>query len=78
MMNHEHRIQQGVLAGQVTPGEFQRLELEQAQIRATVAQMWADGRLSHGERARLNRMLTRNSQDIYNLRHNRWKAAPVY
>ena len=78
LINHEHRIQQGVLAGQVTPGEFHRLELEQAHIRATVAQMWADGRISHGERARLNRMLTRSSQDIYNLKHNRWKAAPVF
>jgi hypothetical protein len=77
-MNHERRIQEGVLAGQVTPGEFQRLELEQAHIRATVAQMWADGHLRHGERVRLNRMLTRSRQNIYNLKHNRWKAAPVY
>lgn len=78
VMNHERRIQEGVLAGQVTPGEFQRLELEQAHIRATVAQMWADGHLSRGERARLNRMLTRSSEDIHTLRHNRWKAAPGY
>jgi len=72
-MNHERRIQEGVLSGQVTPGEFYRLELEQAHIHATVAQMWADGHLSRGERARLNRMLARTSRDIYGLKHNRWK-----
>lgn len=71
-MNHERRIQEGAVSGQLTPGEFHALELEQAHIRATAAQMWADGHLSRGERARLNRMLARSSRDIYNLKHNRW------
>ena len=78
VIDHERRIQEGVLSGQVTPGEFHRLELEQAHIRATIAQMWADGHLSRGERARLNRMLTRNSRDIYDLKHNHRRAVPVY
>jgi hypothetical protein len=76
-MDQEHRIQQGVQSGQLTPGEYQRLEQEQALIRATEAQMWADGHLSPGERARLHRMLARSSQNIYDLKHNRWKVVPV-
>jgi hypothetical protein len=75
-MDQERRIQEGVLSGQLTPGEFQRLEQEQALIRATEAQMRADGHLSQWERGRLNRMLARSSQNIHALKHNRWKAAP--
>jgi hypothetical protein len=75
-MDQERRIQEGVLSGQLTPGEFQRLEQEQALIRATEAQMRADGHLSQWERRRLNRMLARSSQNIHDLKHNRWKTAP--
>ncbi len=76
-MDQERRIQQGVQSGQLTPGEYQRLEQEQQLIRATEAQMWADGHLSQGDRARLHRMLARSSQNIYDLKHNRWKVVSV-
>jgi hypothetical protein len=75
-LDQERRIQEGVLSGQLTPGEFQLLEREQARFRATEARMWADGHLSRGERARLNRMQARNSRDIYDLKHNRQRVAP--
>jgi len=75
-INQEHRIYRGVQSGQVTPGEFRRLENQQGRINAAEARMRADGHLSRGERARLKRMLTRSSRDIYALKHNRWRAAP--
>ncbi len=49
-MDQEQRIQQGLYSGRLTPGEFRRLENEQARIRATEAQMRADGRLTPGEK----------------------------
>ena len=69
-MNQERRIYQGVQSGQITPGEFRRLENHQARIRAAEARMRADGRLDRYERARLTMMQDRASRDIYRYRHN--------
>jgi hypothetical protein len=74
--NQERRIYQGVRSGQLTPQEFNRLEAEQARIRAAEARMRADGRLDPRERARLNAMLDRSSQHIYRAEHNNQVAAP--
>ena len=64
-MSQERRIYQGVHSGQITPGEFRRLENQQARIRAAEARMRADGRLDRYERARLTRMQDRAGRDIY-------------
>ncbi len=72
----QNRINQGVQSGQLTPEEFNRLQREQARIRAAEARMRADGRLDPRERARLNAMLNRSGRDIYRAEHNRQVAAP--
>ena len=79
-MDQERRIHQGLNSGQLTPGEFRRLENQQALIRATEAQMRADGRLTRGEKAQLARMQARADLDIYRYKHNNhrqanWRAA---
>jgi len=74
-MNQERRIYQGVQSGRVTPGEFRRLENQQARIRAAEARMRADGHLDRYERARLNRMENRAGRDIYRYKHNNFRQA---
>jgi hypothetical protein len=72
----QNRINQGVQSRQLTPEEFNRLQREQARIRAAEALMRADGRLDPRERARLNAMLNRSGRDIYRAEHNRQVATP--
>lgn len=73
--DQERLIHQGARSGKLTPGEFRRLENEQARIRATEAQMRADGRLTRGEKAYLARMQDQASQNIYRYKHNNyWQA----
>lgn len=74
--NQQNLIYQGLRSGQLTPQEFNRLEREQARIRAAEARMRADGRLDPRERARLNAMLDRSSRDIYRAEHNNRVATP--
>jgi uncharacterized protein HemX len=78
-MDQEHRIHQGLNSGQLTPREFRRLENQQARIRATEAQMRADGRLTRGEKTQLAQMQARANRNIYRYKHNnyrprRWRA----
>jgi hypothetical protein len=74
-MDQERRIQQGLYSGRLTPGEFRRLENQQAHIRATEAQMRADGRLTRGEKAQLAQMQERANQNIYRAKHNNYGYA---
>ncbi len=71
----EHRIHQGLNSGQLSPGEFRRLENQQARIRATEAQMRADGRLTRGEKTQLAQMQERASRNIYRYKHNNFRQA---
>ena len=71
----EQRIQQGLYSGRLTPGEFRRLENQQARIRATEAQMRADGRLTPGEKTHLAQMQARANRDIYRYKHNNYRPA---
>jgi len=66
----EKRIQQGQASGQLTPREARRLQMEQGRIRGAEGRMRADGNLNPPERARLNAMQQKSSQDIYRQRHN--------
>ena len=70
----ERRIQQGVYSGRLSPGEFRRLENQQARIRATEAQMRAHGggRLTPGQKTQLAQMQGRASRNIYRLKHNNY------
>ena len=66
------RIYQGVDSGQITRGEYQRLEREQRRIEANRQRAWADGTLSLGEACRLAREQNRASRDIWRSKHNRF------
>ena len=63
-VEQENRIQQGRYSGRLTPGEYRRLENQQARIRATEAQMRADGRLTPGEKTQLAQMQARADRSI--------------
>jgi hypothetical protein len=69
----QHRIYQGLRSGRLTPGEVRRLEHRQGRIRMAEARMRADGHLDRYERARLNRMESHASRNIYRYNHNNWR-----
>ncbi len=66
------RIYQGVDSGQITRGEYQRLEGEQGRIETDRQRAWADGRLTSREACRLTREQNRSSRDIWRAKHNRF------
>ena len=71
----EQRIQQGVRTGEVTRGEYYRLEREQARIRQMERQAKADGYVSASERARIRGAQEDASRHIYQQKHDgqrRW------
>jgi len=64
------RIYQGVDSGQITWGEYRRLEREQGRIEADRQRAWADGVLTPGEACRLTREQNRARRDIWRAKHN--------
>ena len=68
--NQEHRIEQGVRTGQLTPREAARLERGQARIRQMERQALADGHISRRERAAIDREQEKQNQLIARLKHN--------
>ena len=71
--NQRDRIAQGVRSGQLTYGEFARVE---SRLQSIAAQRRADlrandGTLTPAERRQLNRELNGNSRAIYFDKHNR-------
>ena len=68
--NQEQRIEQGVRSGELTRGEYFRLETEQARIRQLERQAKADGYVSPAERARLRQAQDDASRHIYHEKHD--------
>ncbi len=70
--NQQDRIAQGVKSGQLTAGETARLESRESAINHEVrADRQANGgKLTPGERAKVNRQLNRTSRSIYRDKHN--------
>jgi CRISPR/Cas system-associated endoribonuclease Cas2 len=66
----DHRIDQGVLTGELTRSEVKRLKKEQRKIRRERNRALKHGGLSRREIRRLNHMLDRASENIYALKHN--------
>ena len=66
----ERRIQQGVRSGDLTRGEYQRLEAEQARIRQIERQAKSDGYVSASERARISAAQNSASRHIYQEKHD--------
>ena len=84
---HDHRearqnarIRQGVKSGELTESEAAKVRQQQRKIHRTEERMEADGQVSAGEAAKLERMQDRASKTIYRKKHNereRSDAAPV-
>ena len=68
--HQEQRIHQGVQSGELTKREAYQLQMNQRHINRTEARYRADGNLSKGERARLNRMENRQSSNINIQKHD--------
>lgn len=64
------RIQQGIQSGELTKQEAYKLQMKQRHINRTEARYRADGHLSKGERARLNRMENKQSANINIQKHD--------
>ncbi len=58
----QSRTNQGVNSGQLTPGEYNRLENRENRITTAENQMKADGHYTYAERLRTQRMLNRASR----------------
>ncbi|MEI6205687.1 MAG: hypothetical protein WCP20_02775 [Desulfuromonadales bacterium] len=64
------QIERGVKSGSLTREEAHRLKNELNSVRDDEARMKADGRLSHGERARLEKELDRLERHISRAKSN--------
>ena len=66
----QNRIYNGVREGQITRGEFSRLENGEARINRAEARARADGVVTAGERHHIDNMQNRESREISRDRHN--------
>jgi hypothetical protein len=66
LYEQHRRIDQGLRSGRLTPGEAERLERWQAQIRRDLARARADGVVTGPERRQIQRELDRASAEIEN------------
>ncbi len=71
-LNQEHRIEQGVQSGKLTPKEAGRLEAQQARIHQNEARMSAktNGNLTAKQKAALTHQQNEASKAIYRKKHN--------
>jgi hypothetical protein len=75
--NQEKRIGNGVNNGELTARETLRLEREQKRIAVAEAKAKADGKVTHHERKRLDKMQDAASRDIHKQKHDAQTAAPA-
>ncbi len=68
--HQQERIANGINSGQLTPGETIRLEKGEKRIENTREKALADGKMTRGEKARLNKMQNKESRKIYRAKHN--------
>jgi hypothetical protein len=66
----QQRIASGVAHGRLTPRETAQLEREQAQVDRAQARAGADGKVTRGERQRIDEMQDRASRKIHHKKHN--------
>lgn len=80
LRNQQDRIEQGVDNGSLTRNEARRLEAQERDLRQDRARL-ARGGLSQNERERLQERLNRQSDRIYDQRHDdqsNWRAHDRY
>ena len=70
-VTQEKRIEQGVVSGQLTPREEQRLEARETHLNNVEAKAKADGVVTGKERKRLHAMANSDSKAIYRQKHDR-------
>ena len=70
--NQQHRIQQGVASGHLTPGETRHMETREARLTTRTDRMRArhDGHLSGRDRVALQHQENRDSRAVYRTKHN--------
>jgi hypothetical protein len=68
-IDQEQRLQQAWQSGQLSPGEYHRLQNQLQQIRMIENRMRADGRLDPAEKSRINDMLNHSERDINRSTH---------
>ncbi|HSB40504.1 MAG TPA: hypothetical protein VLK28_01640 [Methylomirabilota bacterium] len=66
----EHRIDQGVKSGTLTPRETKRLERGQRHVEKLETKAQSDGKVTAREKARLEHAQDVQSQRIYRQRHD--------
>ncbi|MDY6955054.1 MAG: hypothetical protein SWE60_26430 [Thermodesulfobacteriota bacterium] len=69
-INQQKKIHQGVVSGSLTPGEATVLEREQRRIRRYKQEIWSDGVLTPGEKARMHYQQDKANAHIYRKKHN--------
>ena len=69
-VNQEKRINQGVKSGQLTTREAGHLQRGQAHVARAEANAGANGRVSQAETHRVNRVENRQSNHVYNQKHD--------
>lgn len=68
--NQYHRIHQGMRSGQLTRQEAMQLRNQQAKIVHYKRMAKADGRITHNERALINRTQAQANRNIYRQKHD--------
>ena len=69
--NQQHRIEQGIASGRLTPSEADVLQGNLNYIRDSYSRAVSNGYLSPDEDKRLRRMLYENSMQIEDKKHNK-------
>ncbi|MFQ5485293.1 MAG: hypothetical protein ACE5DO_08170, partial [Desulfobacterales bacterium] len=68
--NQRHRVKQGVVSGELTAREANRLARRQAQIARKERRFKSDGIFTKRERAIIHKDLAEASQNIYRQKHD--------
>ena len=68
--NQQHRIEQGVKSGALTPAETARLEAGQARVEGKEARAMKDGKVTAAEQRGIQRSENRQSRKIHRKKHN--------
>jgi len=75
-VNQQQRIEQGIQSGQLTNREAGKLERGEARIERMESNAAKDGKLSAGEKARIQRAQNQESRQINRLENNAAKGNP--
>jgi len=75
-VDQQQRIEQGLQSGQLTSGEARKLEAGESRIDKTEQRDLRNGSLSASERAQIQRQQNRESNAVYNQKHDAQTGRP--